>query len=273
MEDFYPSAAVIADSVSPWGVRLTTMVVTMHRFMLPELNTHRWFSRNSGSSRAIPVIKSLTRVMDAPALPLVWRSERTGMVGGDPLPDDVAAEARKIWLAARNGSAAAAADLIALGVHKSTINRLLEPFLDHTVVISATDWDGFWQQRISFLAQDEIRVAAEAMHAAYTASTPQPVKAGDWHLPFITPEELAEHGAYKCRRISSARCARTSYLTHRGIRDITADLNLFQRLVEADPPHASPLEHVATPLNPRTRRRQGNFRGWRQLRHMLLADA
>lgn len=249
------------------------MVIEMHRYMLPEFNTHRDFSRNSASSRAIPVHKVLKAVRDNPALPLIWRAEQKGMAGGEPLSPEISLEARKIWLEARDHAAASAERLVELGVHKSTTNRLIEPFLNHTVIVTATNWRNFFAQRCSHLAQDDIRVLAEVMLAAFETSTPVVVPNGDWHLPFISAEELDKFGSYFCRRVSAARCARVSYLTHEGIRDIDADLALFDRLKDAEPPHASPLEHVATPESPRTKKHLGNFNGWTQLRHMLLEPA
>lgn len=272
MADFQPTARVIADSISPHGHRLTTIEATIHRFVLAELNTHRRFSRNSASSRAIPVARTMARVADTPAVPLSWPSERAGMQGGGDLPDDVAARARAGWLAARDAAVTHAEHLTTLGVHKSVTNRLLEPFLTHTVIVSATDWDGFWAQRLSPLAQPEIRAAAEAMRAAYDASTPQTVYAGEWHLPYITDADRDDLTADVLRKVSAARCARVSYLTHDGQRDHRADVDLYHRLVAADPPHASPLEHVATPLASSLAHQwtPSNFTGWLQLRHLTL---
>jgi len=264
---------VIADSTSPSGTRLTTLEVQLHRFVLAELNTHRVFSRNSASSRAIPIAKQIERVLSDPALPLEYGSKRSGMQAGPPLEGDNLVEAQQIWLAARDRAVAAARDLLQLGVHKQVANRLLEPFMWHTVIVSSTDWDGFWTQRCSPLAQPEIRVAAEAMRAAVGRSTPVVCAHGDWHLPYITEADRSEanHEHETLRRVSAARCGRVSYLTHDGRRDLDEDLKLYDRFVTADPPHASPLEHVATPAPSSNGGQLGNLRGWRQLRHFALA--
>lgn len=260
------SAKVIKDSLSPLGVRLTTIEVVIHRFVLAEFNTHRMFSRNSASSRAIPVAKQLLRLEADPAIPVVWPAEQAGMQGGDALEGDAAVFAQEAWLAARDSAVSHANHLQSLGVHKSVTNRLLEPFMWHTVIVSATDWDNFWAQRCSALAQPEIRVAAEAMRDAYQASEPVPVAFGDWHLPYVHSDEHADWDITTLRRVSAARCARVSYLTHDGKRDAAVDVDLFNKLVSARPMHASPLEHVATParlIDPPA----GNFTGWAQLRH------
>ena len=261
---------MIADSISPDGVRLTTIEATIHRFVLSELNTHRLFSRNSASSRAVPVAKQIARVLTDPAVPIEFGGKQAGMQAGPPLEGTARAEAEAAWLEARDHAVDAAQRLLDLGVHKQVANRLLEPFMWHTVIVSATDWDGFWTQRCSPLAQPEIRVAAEAMRAAMQASTPVPCAAGEWHLPYVDDEDRAAIGdADVLRKVSAARCGRVSYLNHEGRRDLDDDLRLYERFVTAQPVHASPLEHVATPAEDGAV--VGNFQRWRQLRHLVLA--
>ncbi len=282
-----PSARVIADSITTDLRRLTTLEVTLHRFVLAEFNTHRVFSRNSASSRAIPVEKQLRRVEEDPAWPLFWACEQPGMQGGAVLEGDDLLDAFELFKRVHR----ATVDAVHLyldthpeksnRLHKSLINRLLEPFMWHTVIVSATDYDGFYDQRCSPLAQPEIRVAAEAMlSAAYENSVPVLLVPGQWHLPFINQQdhEEAEHmvfsdptyGVHKpidiLKRVSVARCARVSYLTHDGTRNLTEDISLFNRLVTAKPMHASPLEHVATPVETGVTT-PGNFEGYRQFRH------
>jgi thymidylate synthase ThyX len=261
-----PDATVILDSVSPAGVRLTTIEVTLHRFVLAELNTHRVFSRNSASSRAIPTPKQLQRLIDDPAVPIEFGTNQRGMQAAAPLTGDEHDAALAAWLEARDHAVDAARRLFDLGVHKQVVNRILEPFMWHTVIVTATDWDGFWEQRCSPLAQPEIRVAAEAMRAAFDASEPTPVPTGGWHTPYLRPDE-GDLDVELRKRLSAARCARVSYLTHEGRRDLEADETLYQRLVTADPAHWSPLEHVATPSDDPAV--PGNFRGWLQLRHVV----
>ena len=262
---------VVADSLSPSGARVTTVQATMHRFVLAELNTHRVFSRNSASSRAVPVARQIDGVMEDPAVPVEFGSKRAGMQAGPALTGNAHDEALATWLHARDAAVEAARRLAELGVHKQVTNRLLEPFMWHTVIVTATDWDGFWSQRCSPLAQPEIRLAAEAMRAAIESSTAAYVDADEWHLPYITDIDRSEVTDIETlRRVSAARCGRVSYLNHDGRRDLDDDLRLFEKLVTARPAHASPLEHVATPTrsgHPTT----GNLRGWTQLRHLVLA--
>jgi len=258
-----PQAKVIADSVAPGGSRLTTMEVTMHRFVLAEFNTHRVFSRNSASSRAIPVRKQIERIEKDLAYPVSWPLEQPGMQGGSEIEDFTVAI--DVWNSAAEMAIRHARALVDLGIHKSVVNRLLEPFMWHTVIVSSTEWVNFFHQRRSPLAQPEIRMAADAMWEAYTHSTPRVLRPGAWHLPYIDPMVDVGLDLHAARKVSAARCARVSYLTHDGKRDIEEDIKLFERLVSADPGHWSPLEHVATPL--RDQPILGNFPGWHQLRH------
>lgn len=279
-----PSARVILDSLHPDGVsRVTTMEVVLWRFTLSEFNTHRW-SRNSASSRAIPLAKQIERVKADPAIPVSFPAERKGMQGGEELTGAARQDAIRAWLTARDQAVALAEYLGDLGVHKSVANRLLEPFLWHTVICTAhadgggASYANFWALRCNPLAQPEMRAAAEAMKAAYERSKPGRLMYGDWHLPLVEDydyyELLDRHGnddgMEKAKRISAARCARVSYLTHDGRRDWEADLALAERLANPGDgaPHASPFEHVCRPLTDGEPQR-GNLIGWRQFRHDL----
>lgn len=273
------SAEVIADSVSDNGDRLTTLQVTMHRFVLAEFNTHRKFSRNSASSRAIPVAKRLDQLT---AEPIEWPSERPGMQGGAPLERPASDDAHELWMAVRDCTEMLVSNYLdtheepETRLHKSVLNRLLEPFLMHTVVVTSTEWENFFHQRVSPLAQPEIRVAAEAMLKAITESEPRHIRDDGWHTPYVSVEErsVADMPWDVACAVSAARCARVSYLTQEGVRDHEEDLKLYRRLISADPPHASPLEHVARPVPPHEFGSiipPGNFDGWSQLRHIVMS--
>lgn len=274
---FVPTAKVLADSVSETGHRLTTMEVTGHRFILAEFNTHRAFSRNSASSRAIPYAKMREKALSQLAYPVKWPAEQKGMQGGEPLGEGLEAESKQVWQLAALSAVDSADQLHSIGVHKSVINRLLEPFLPHTIIVSATDWQGFWAQRCHKDAQPEIRALAEAMRQAHINSTPVESEVGEWHLPLIQHDEWAD-ALYRdgfdvaielFKKVSVARCARVSYLTHDGKRDIEKDIELYDRLFSHTPAHASPFEHVATPSSGHGDVASSNFRGWDQLRHIL----
>lgn len=259
-----PHAEILADSISPDGVRLTTFKVICHRYVLAEFNTHRTLSRNSASSRAIPLAKQVAKVRTDPAVPLVWPAERKGMQGGEPLAARDQDTAQSIWQVDRETSSMHAEALGNLGLHKSVVNRLLEPHLWHTIVCTATAWENFFAQRCSPLAQPEIKAVADLMQEAYRSHQPKSLIEGEWHLPFIDGTDwsaLSKRSPLgvsmypEMIKISAARCARTSYETQDGTRDLDEDLDLYDRLVTATPPHWSPLEHVATPW-PANRQRE-----------------
>lgn len=294
------SAQIIADSISPLGVRLTTFEIVMHRFVLAEFNTHRLFSRNSASSRAIPLRRSsdrrgmLDRFEDDPAFPLEWPHEQTGMQGGGPLEGKALDDAKYLFedwhrMTANLVDAYLKDHPDPEGrLHKSLLNRLLEPMMWHTIVVTSTEWDNFWFQRASEfspLAQPELRATVDLMLDLYRSAEPTEVDYGDWHLPYITNEDrqqavdalidpadpVATDIAVKeaLKKVSAARCARVSYLTQDGVRDPKEDIRLYDRLVSARPMHASPLEHVATPATLHESV-SGNFHLWHQHRHEVM---
>jgi thymidylate synthase ThyX len=258
------NARVLLDSVSPAGVRLTTLEVTFPRFVLAEFNTHRIFSRNSASSRAVPTVKLLERLENDPAIPLEWGRNKAGMSATEVLVGAEADEAKRVWLAARDGAVAQARRLLDLNVHKQELNRLLEPFLWHTVIVTATEWDNFFGLRCAPTAQPEIREAALKMREAIAQSQPRPVGLEEWHTPLLQDDEYTLDADTR-RRISAARCARVSYLTHDGKREIAKDLELCERLRKER--HLSPFEHVATPSGDAAF--HANFRGWVQFRREI----
>jgi thymidylate synthase ThyX len=261
------SAAILLDSVSPAGVRLTTMEVTFPRFVLAEFNTHRLFSRNSASSRAIPTAKLLARVEQEPVLPAQWGRNKKGMSADEALSAQEQAIAEKTWLDARDAAVRYVKQFADQHVHKQVANRILEPFMWHTVIVTATEWDNFFELRCSQNAQPEIRVAAERMRAAYVDGSPKTIGIGEWHLPLLQEDERALQLDVQ-KKLSVARCARVSYLTHDGKRDVDADLELFSRL-KSDR-HLSPFEHVATPSGDMDF--HANFRGWVQMRKEIEAE-
>lgn len=250
---------IIADSINVVGNRLTTFELTYPRFIHSELLTHRMFSRNSASSRAIPVEKLIQRVIDDPVIPLRWGAAQKGMIAGDNLPPD---ELNQRWLAARDSAIAHARFLLAQGCHKTLPNRLLETWMWITVVVTATEWDNFFTLRTAPDAEDHFRHLALIMLEEYADSIPHLLQPGEWHLPLALTEDAS---AYDLPRVSAGRCARVSYLTHDGKRDPVADMALCDRLVVNR--HMSPLEHPAMALG--TSERVANFTGWVQLRRMV----
>lgn len=238
---------ILADSVSPDAVRLTTMEVVCPRFLLAEFNTHRMLSRNSASSRAIPTEKLIEQVLTRPFIP-EFNHRVTGMGVGDPLTGAAALTAEAAWMKARLSAVEAVRGLIALDVDKSRVNRLLEPFMWHTALVTATEWGNFFALRTDSGAQPEFRKLAMMMQDAYyEANDPWHCPSDCWHLPLCDLEEMGNPIDYHYwRKVCAGRCARVSYLTHDGVRDPCKDIGLHNRLFTSR--HLSPFEHVARPF-------------------------
>lgn len=276
------------------GPRLTTIEVTFPRIVLAEFNTHRMFSRNSASSRAIPVKTMLERATNDPFIPVYWGKNQKGMQAAEELSPEAKNLALEQWLQARDNAVNVVKrlQLPDIDLHKQIANRLLEPFLWHTVIVTATEWENFWGLRCNKDAQPEIRIAAEMMREAYNASMPNDVQENEWHVPLLFDiDELRDAGynANDTCKISAGRCARVSYLTHDGKREPVADIQLCERLQNSG--HMSPLEHVARPMTVRECEAKyglkgksvgdnfdpaknfcGNFRGWVQMRKELPSE-
>jgi thymidylate synthase ThyX len=265
---------VVLDSVAPNKARLTTLEVTMPRILLAQLNTHRQFSRNSASSRAVPTPKMLERINQHPFVPEEWGTNQRGMQAGPALSGDSAEAARDTWLACRDAVIRSVQRLHELGVHKQLANRLLEPFMWVTVIVSSTEWANFFNLRCHEDAQPELQKVARMMSDALAGSTPRSVGIGEWHLPYILDDERAELSLEMQRQCSVARCARVSYLTHEGKRDVGKDQELYERLLRGSSfGHWSPFEHVATPRATEARDiSEGNYTGWIQYRKMFADE-
>lgn len=278
---------IICDSVAPSNVRLTTFVLTYPRFAHSEFLTHRMFSRNASSSRAIPVKKSIQMIMDNPVIPLAFTKNQKGMQGGEALTGDADRLAREVWEHALFHACDKAKMLADLDVHKQYANRLLEPFSHITVVCSATDYHNFFALRSHEAALPEIHELSDKMREAIRYNIPVTMDAGDYHLPFIGEEEVDETWDYVRSKDSvdpsgdvveillqrsTAKCARVSYLNHDGTKStIEQDIELYKRLVGSAPIHASPAEHQAMALSD-PGIRSGNFRGWEQHRKTLTNE-
>lgn len=260
-------AKVIAHSSHPGCPDLITLQLKYPRFIHSEFMTHRVFSRNASSSRAIPVKRMIQDVLDDPAMPIEWGSNKPGMQAGSAVDDDVEFQSKHSWIRARDYAVREAEYLASNGLHKQIVNRILEPFQHISVVCTATDWDNFFALRDHEAAQPEIRELARQMRKAIEIS----VASGDkWHLPYVTNADW--YIAYRegegwdfLASISAARCARVSYLNHDGSKaDITKDLELASMLRAER--HASPFEHQARPT---PGERHANLNGWKSYRSEL----
>jgi thymidylate synthase ThyX len=274
-------AKIITDSISPVRKRLTTFVLEYPRFIHSELMTHRLFSRNASSSRAIPIEKAIQRIKDNPAIPVEWGTAKKGMQAGPQVDEFTASACEAIWLQARDAAVEFATTLNGMQIHKQLVNRIMEPFSHIGVVLTATEFDNFFMLRCHPDAQPEIRVLAEKMRDLYYTHAPSRVNYNQWHLPFILDGEKLNPGNYETKvgspkneatliKASVARCARVSYLTHEKKNPtLDEDVMLHDRLLASK--HLSPFEHVACPLTDPTAQ-SGNFTGWLQYRKTIKGE-
>lgn len=260
---------VIADSIMG-GTRITSVQVKYPRFILPQLNTHRVFSRSTASSRAVPTAKLIEMVRKEPVVPVHWGQNQAGMVAEQQLDKGRVAAAEGVWREAAHFAANTAQLLADIGVHKQVVNRILEPFMWAETIITATEWDNFFKLRIADDAQPEIQALAKAIHEAMEESVPVQCA---WHLPYLRDDELDDNaflGAYtKKAKISAARCARVSYLNHnKQTPSVEEDLKLADRLIEAG--HMSPFDHQAMFNNVEAYRNENrNLQDWKPYRAIL----
>ena len=307
------SAKVIADSISPQGIRITTFELEYPRFIHSEFMTHRLFSRNAASSRAIPVDKAIQLILDDTAAPIHWGKNQPGMSAKEEHDAPVQLTTgfefgntrRGAWEWARDMAIQAARAFSKAGYHKQIVNRLLEPFTHIKVVVTATDYDNFFWLRKHPDAQPEIQRLAEMMWDALQSSTAVLLQPGDWHVPYYRNGQWRDSGYVEFKgdsepeavddkrggntlaealAISSSCCAQVSY---RRLDDsLEKALDIFKRLVESKPVHASPFEHQATPIRDHSGKEfawdsgvthqdrdgqlwSGNLRGWVQHRQLI----
>lgn len=286
------TARVVKDSINRNNDRLITVVGTFARSALAELNTHRSASKNSASSRAIPVQRMLASVMNDPFVPRRFSLNRPGMNAGEFVSpgDERWEEMLAWWVESRDAAVRQAERGMEMGLHKQDVNRLLEPFMQHTVIMSATEWKNFFDQRLALdeagdpLAYLPIYDFALAVRDAIESSVPVPRDPDlgpyeeAWHLPLVGLPQDEGLTFEERKKVSIARCARVSYFDINGERkvedvsqDPAKDLALYERLEHpsnSSAPHLSPFEHVAV-AHPG--QRFGNFQGWRQARQELEA--
>lgn len=267
---------------------LSTLLLRYPRFIHAEFMTHRKFSRNAASSRAIPVEKMIQSIGLDPAEPLWWGKNVPGMQAPDELDKLSQGKAKRIWRRALKHAFQEAKRLQALGAHKQIINRILEPFAHITVLVSSTEWNNFLALRDHPDAEPHIRLLAQAMRRELEREDNiQTLQPGQWHLPFSSFQVWSQLGTVPGEgttmldaiRLSSACCASTSYKTTDGF-EMTVERArvLHEKLTKSNPIHASPFEHLAQAdelqghdedewwAKPHL---HGNFTGFNQYRKML----
>ena len=268
------SAAIIAHSKSAVdGKEIITYELEYHRFIHSELMTHRTFSRNAASSRAIPVSKMIDLVRTSPATPIHWGKNQAGMQANEECNNDVSMDwdyhndepvhgtPEDAWAEASSHAMYKAECFNEAGYHKQITNRLLEPFQMIKVVVTATEWDNFFWLRFHKAAQPEIQELARCMLVAKKRSVAEVLQVGEWHTPYVAHrrtedglqyvvEDSDGQGYYvtveEALHVSASCVAQTSYRKTDGSLE-KAD-KVWQMLTTDDRLHGSPLESQATPM-------------------------
>lgn len=215
------NAQIVAHSINQQGDELISVLVTFPRIILAEVNTHRMLSKNTSSSRAIPFNKMLETIQNDPFIPIAWQKEHKGMQGTEYWTTDID-KLELEWLQARNKAVFQATTLHDSGVTKQLCNRLLEPFMWTTMLITGpkSGWDNFfnlrcpqydylgtffkskkdciretnaslsiedeltWLQHNKGQAEIHMMALAESIYDAVNESTPKILIPGEWHIPF-----------------------------------------------------------------------------------------
>lgn len=295
------SVKIIKDSVSAEsGVRLTTFELDYPRYIHAEIMTHRMFSRNAQSSRAVPV-KNTLAVNQEWVTPLVWGKNKAGMSSAETLEGVELESAKQLWDEAAKNAFIFSDRLAGVNLHKQWANRITEPFSNIKVVVTATEWDNFFWLRIDpDAAQPEIVELAKQMDEAYDKSEPVILFKNTWHLPYVNTywEDINEIQMYsdsnnnllteeEAIKVSASCCAQVSYRKLNETKEKA--IEIYDRLFSGAKPHLSPTEHQAkvvqhfdvledlwpagvTHIDRHGSYWSGNLQGWVQYRQLLSTE-
>lgn len=255
---------------------LWTFELTYPRYIHSEFMTHRVFSRNASSSRAIPVKRMIEQVRENTVIPPKVFMNQKGMVGETEADPVTTTAFHVLWEEAAENACKTAEMMERLGIHKQHVNRILEPFQYIKVIVTATDWCNFFALRLAPDAQPEMRELANAIYDEmnrYHNKAVGVLELDKEHsvvsLPYITDEDIKEIGKeeyHTLMKISAARCARVSYNNHDGSKpDIEKDLKLYGHLYNSK--HMSPMEHAC--IRDKDYRKNANLNGWKSLRYLI----
>lgn len=284
------SAKIIADSVNQKGNRIVTMELEYPRFIHSEFMTHRMFSRNAASSRAIPIKTMLETINNDPATPVHWGRNQAGMQANTALDEITQKIAMNAWHDSRVMATHYSKKLSDIGVHKQVANRITEPYQHMKVIVTATEWDNWFNLRTHKDAQPEIQELARVMLKEFNSSQSECLYDSEWHVPYVSTNRTLGKRIYfdstgdeisviDALAISASCCAQVSYRKNDESLDKAKDI--FKKLIESEPKHASPIEHQAKPatsvewqtgvthIDRDFNQWSGNFKDWIQYRQYL----
>jgi hypothetical protein len=253
---------------------LTSLEITLPKFLLAELNTHKVISKSAASSRAIPVANIIKQVREDPFVVQHWGLNQAGMQSTKPNDAEVTIDfgfMDNICLAADEGSTFYLSNVdawkfagnvmadIAEGFnnaeyHKQIVNRLLEPWMWAKGVITSSQWNNFFKLRVSEHAEPHFKDLAvcikncideadKIQRSRYSLS-PLDTERKHWHLPYVSLEERSQHAYMDLVLRSGVRCARVSYKNQGVVREDEPVRAASLR----DDGHWGPFEHQAKPM-------------------------
>lgn len=286
------AARVIADSMNQRGDRMMTYELEYPRFIHSEVMTHKMLSKNSASSRAIPIEKMHQHIQEYPQAPIHWGKNQSGMQAKEELSGVNLDSVKALWDESRKAALAFSKSMGTHGLHKQAANRITEPYMQMKVVMSGTEWSNFFWLRNHEDAQPEIQELAIQMWKCFISSQPNTLLPGEWHLPYVDTKltndgikyflEDTELSLDEAKMISASCCAQVSY--RKNDQSIEKARLIFDRLLNSEPVHASPVEHQTTPIKVVADWREvpgvthqskngdlwsGNLRGWIQYRQLI----
>lgn len=290
------TAKIIADSINSLGIRITTFELVYPRMIHSELMTHRLFSRNAASSRAIPISAVIEQVRNNPATPSHWGKNQPGMQARVELEGIELSTVQSLWNVAMENACAVAELMSEQGAHKQVVNRILEPFVHMKTVLTATEFNNWWWLRDHEDADPTIHELAEAMRVEYNASIPDVLHDNEWHMPYVIwtrdiygtqifqDENFNDISVEQALKISASCCAQVSY--RKNDPSLAKAEDIYDKLVSMEPVHASPFEHSAkcseyiatsqfnlpegiTHVDRYNQWWSGNLKGWIQYRQLI----
>ena len=250
------SAKIIKHSIGN-EKEIITYELVYPRFFHSEVMTHRMLSKNAASSRAIPVKTMLELIASNPAKPIQWGKNQPGMQAAENFTGNEADYIDSLWARGVNEVVQVAQKMADYGVHKQITNRITEFCSFIKVVMTGTEYNNFFHLRYHPDAQPEFYELSRCMKEAKDLSAPQLLKPGQWHLPYVDIKFTNDIATYwvgdeevdleTAKMVSASCCAQVSY---RKLDDsIEKAKMIYQRLIESEPAHASPVEHQATPMS------------------------
>ena len=269
------SVKVILDSISEAGQRITTFEIEVPRIVWSEIMTHRMFSRNAASSRAIPFKKMLDQLNGKPvrfgqansgmqdrnedykaSIDGRYEEYETG-IGLHSSPAVLTPE--QAWEGARQDAIFWSNAFHQAGYHKQVVNRITEPYQIIKGVITATEFANFSWLRNDTAADPTLQELARCMLEGFNASKPKVLMEDNWHLPFVETRYIGLVSELQyivegvpvsiedAIKVSSARCAAVSFRNED--YGMEKCLEVYARLVSDERKHSSAMEHQAKPIN------------------------